>query len=424
MYNSDAEVVRKMNNQEFSGLVAGTAKAALLVVGVLGLAVGAVVSIRAQEVTGGTNSPGGQSVTAYLDYREVNYSVINWSLPVTLRSSAFKKEPVFSGSKVIRGTLQLGGSTSDAMGFAWDRAAGKLHLDLNRNLDLTDDPTGVFSCGKGFNDNFQFFTNVRLPFKTPAGSRPMLVDLSFYGYGPPSCTVAMRSFWQGKVTLQGEQWEVGLLANPLDQRASLENGSLLLRPWGDRNKPFSLYGGALDAIPFSPNLFVGNQAYQLRCTNEVQGDVVKVQMQFTEQQPKLGELKITGNCVQRATLEGGPFLVVLDKPAAVVKVPVGRYGQTKVCLKKGDVQAYLDGRTQAAAGHITVSEAAPAILTVGGPLTNSVSINRQGRKLALNYQLVGAGGAYQMVNQDRSHPPEFAVYQGDQKVASGKFEFG
>jgi hypothetical protein len=284
----------------------------------------------------------------------------------------------------------------------------------------------VFSCGRGFNDSFQFFTNVRLPFKTPAGSRPMLEDLSFYGYGAPSCTAAMRSLWQGKVTLQGEEWEVGLLANPLDQRASLESGSLLLRPWGDRNKPFSLYGGALDAIPFSRNLFVGNHAYQLRCTNEVQGDVVKVQMQFTEQQPKLGELKITGNYVQRATLEGGPYLVVLDKPAGVVKVPIGRYGQTKACLKKGDTQAYLDARTQAAAGQITItiSEATPAVLTVGGPLTNSVSINRQGRKLALNYQLVGAGGAYQMVNQDRSHPPEFAVYQGDKKVGSGKFEFG
>ena len=165
---------------------------------------------------------------------------------------------------------------------------------------------------------------------------------------------------------------------------------------------------------------MGNHAYQLQCTNEAQGDAARVQMQFTEQQPKLGELKITGNYVQRVTLEGGPYLVVLDKPEAMVKVPVGRYGPAKVCLKKGDTEAYLDGRTQAAAGRITVSEKAPAVLTAGGPLTNSVSISRQGRKLALNYQLVGAGGAYQMVNQDRSHPPEFTVYQGDKKVGVGQ----
>ena len=76
------------------------------------------------------------------------------------------------------------------------------------------------------------------------------------------------------------------------------------------------------------------------------------------------------------------------------------------------------------AGRITVNDTKPAVLTAGGPLTNSVSVIRQGRKLSLNYQLVGAGGAYQLVNQDRSHPPEFTVYQGDQKVASGKFEFG
>ena len=58
-------------------------------------------------------------------------------------------------------------------------------------------------------------------------------------------------------------------------------------------------------------------------------------MQFTEQQPKLGELKITGDYVQRVTLEGGPYLVVLDKPGATVKVPVGRYGPSQGVFEEG-----------------------------------------------------------------------------------------
>ena len=424
VYHVWAGLVRKMNNQELSGLAAGTAKAALLVVGVLGLAVGAVMSIHAQEVTGGTNSLGGQSVTASLDYRELNYSIVSWGLQVSPRSSAFKKEPVFSEGKVIRGMLPLGSSTSDEMGFAWDRTAGKFYLDLNRNLDLTDDPAGIFSRAGESSGGFQFYRDVHLPFKTPVGSRSMLVDLTFYDYGRLNCTAALRSLWQGKVTLQGEEWQLGLVWNPLDQRASLESGSLLLRPWDERNKPFSLYNGTLETVPFSRKLFVGGRAYQLRCTNDVPGDLARLQMQFTEEQPKLGELKITGSFIQRVTLEDGPYLVVLDQPGSTVKVPVGRYGTSKVWLRKGGAEAYLGIGMQGGAGRITISEKAPAVLTAGGPLTNSVAIARQGRKLSLNYQLVGAGGAYQMVNQDRSHPPEFTVYQGDKKVASGKFEFG
>jgi hypothetical protein len=308
------------------------------------------------------------------------------------------------------------------MAFAWDRAAGKLYLDLNRNLDMTDDPAGVFSTQGDSMDYYQTFTSIRLPIKAPAGNRQALVDLSFFDYGKLNCSAAMRSCWQGKVTLQGEEWQVGLLGNVFEPRSSLEGGNLLLRPWTERNKPFSLLSGSLEGFPFSQKLFIGNRAYQLQCTNEGQGDAAKVRVQFTEQRPSLGELKITGSYVQRVTLEGGLYMVVIDKPETVVRVPVGSYIPAKVCLKKGGAEAYLDLRT--AAGRTIISDTKPAVLTAGGPLTNSVSLSRQGRKLSLNYQLVGAGGAYQLVNQDRLHPPEFAVYQGDKKVASGKFEFG
>ncbi len=413
-----------MKDRAFRNFKAGTARAALAVGGLLALAFALAAGgpAGAQE-TGATNAQPGPVVTADLDYQEANYSHMTWGAQVVARSAAFKKEPAFSRGKVIRGTLQLGVPASEAVAFAWDRTAKKLYLDLNRNLDLTDDPGGVFSCAQVYGDNYQTFTNIHLPFSRTAGSRPMLVDINLYDYGQLNCTMAMRSFWQGKLRLQGEEWQVGLLGARFEQQVSVEGGNLLLRPWSARNQPFSVSDGSLAAFPFSRKLFVGNHAYELQCTNEVQGGAVKVRMQFTEQAPKLGELNITGQFVERVTLEGGPYLVVLDQPGATVKVPVGHY-KAKVFLKRGGAEAYLDGQTQAAARQIAVSEKRPAVLTAGGPLTNSVSVSRHGRNLALSYHLIGAGGAYQMVTQDRSQRPEFTIYQGDKKIGSGKFEFG
>ena len=64
-------------------------------------------------------------------------------------------------------------------------------------------------------------------------------------------------------------------------------------------------------------------------------------------------------------------------------------------------------------------------LAAGGPLNNTVTANRQGRDLRLDYKLLGAGGqAYSLVRHGPAVQPEFAVYKGDKKIASGKFEFG
>jgi hypothetical protein len=399
--------------------------AALLAFILVGLFFGSAPWLCAQEPAAEANSQPEPVVTAHLDYQDVSYSFINYGLTVTKRSEPFSKEAVLSRGTIIRGLLQLGGGTSNEMAFVWDRSGSKLYLDLNRNLDLIDDPAGVFSCRRGYGyDSYQTFTNVHLPFKTPAGGGEAVVDLSLYMRGEVSCTAAMHSFWQGKVTLQGEERQVGLIENPFETKPSWQPGNFLLRPWAEHNKPFGFSGGSVDALRFSPKLFVGNHAYQLRWTNEAHGDLVKMQVQFVEEQPKLGELKITGEFVRRVTLEGGPYLVVLDRPGVTARAPVGRYNSTRLCLEKGGTEAYLDAQTQAASGRLSISENAPAVLRAGGPLTNSVSVNRRGKQLSLNYRLVGVGGVYQVANQDRSHPPEFAIYQGEKKIASGRFQYG
>jgi hypothetical protein len=52
-------------------------------------------------------------------------------------------------------------------------------------------------------------------------------------------------------------------------------------------------------------------------------------------------------------------------------------------------------------------------------------LTRYGRKLNMNYRLVGAdGGAYRLAQQDRAKPPDFTAYHGGKKVLSGMFAFG
>jgi hypothetical protein len=144
-----------------------------------------------------------------------------------------------------------------------------------------------------------------------------------------------------------------------------------------------------------------------------------------EQSIALGDLKITGQFIRRLVLTGGPYLVILDQPSDVVTIPTGSYNQSDIQLEQNGAEAFCNSGQSQVARRLSVTDKTPAGLTAGGPLTNSVTASRHGRDLRLDYRLVGAGGeTYQLANQDRSKPPEFAIYKGDKKIASGKFEFG
>lgn len=379
-------------------------------------------TLRAADLVG---SPSSNSVTSSLAYQETDYSVVNWSVSLTPQTAPFTNEPAATG-KIVRGILNFGGDPAKSMAFVWQRDAGKLFLDLNRNRDFADDPAGVFSARGARRANYQTFTNVHLPLATAAGNCPALADLIFWDYGSrPGCNLALRSFWQGRVTLQGRDWQVGLIQNPSHSAGSLENGQLLLRPWEKRNQPFNAYDGSLATVPFSRKLFVDDHAYQLDLVANSENGAVRPALQFTEQPVALGELKITGKFIRRLVLPGGPYLVLLDQPAGVVKIPTGNYQQPNVRLEQNGVEAYCNSRPQPSGKQFSVDTKTPAVLDVGGPLINSVSASRHGEDLRLDYRLVGAGGeTYQLANENRSHPPQFAIFKGDKKIASGNFEFG
>lgn len=390
-----------------------------------------VVVLSALTLKGAEGVPAGSSptniTTATFEYQETGYTLRSWRIPFLPQSTPFAKEPVATGGKIIRGVLELDGTASNSIPFIWNRAAGQLFLDLNRNRDLTDDPEGIFLTREPAGAYYQDFTNVHLSFSTPSGNRRMLADLSFYDYGYRSsyCSAALRSFWQGQVTLHGQSWQVGCVENLLGRPPSVESRQLLMRPWEERDKPFDLNPDSVDAFSFSRKLFAGGHAYQLDWINETERGNSKLNLQFTEQQPALGELKITGGFIQRLMLQDGPYLVVLDHPQSVVQVPIGHYRGLRIRLKQGEAEAWWDSDARQPGISIAVDEKKPVLLAVGGPLTNSVSVTRRGKYLDLNYQLIGVGGgAYKLARQDSSHPPEVAIYKGGKKIASGKFQYG
>jgi hypothetical protein len=408
------------------------------------LAFAARAGLSAQEAT---PAHGGPEVvhTVYLEYQEADRGLVSWVFLVPLQNARFSKEPDFGRRRVCRGSLRLGSEPEDAVPFAWDPGQAKLYLDLNRNGDLTDDPNGVFSA-RSRSD--QTFTNLHIEFKTRIGTRRLLADLSLYQTGLRwgnrlMVTLACHSFWAAKVLLQGQEWQVGLVENlagqtprrngtievGLGRLGSAEDGYLLLRPWESRNQPFNLQDGSLDGFNFRRDLFIGHQAYQVDWAYDQHDGAPGFKLELRECFAALGELRLTGRFIQRLVLTGtpnppaaGPFTVVLDRPEPTVRIPVGSYSQCRIQLEAGGAQAC---RLEQASPVMPVGPSNAAVLTAGGPLTNTVRIVPDEGSLSLTYQLVGAEGAlYQLLHQDRRHPPSWVVYRKGEAIDTGWFRFG
>jgi hypothetical protein len=363
--------------------------------------------------------------TADLQYQETDEVLVSFSVGVKLLSNPFLKEPPppegdafrsLPRANVFRGSLLSESRPEQATAFIWDKAQGRLYLDLNRNGDLTDDPKGIFASPS--RDDNQTFTNVHLVLPTATGDRAVRLQLEFYSSrsSSPRVSAGLCYYWDTKLSLRGTDWQFGLVEGRLR-----ENAYLLLRPWAERQRPFHLTTGSPDFFGFTTDLFFGNQAYTLDCRYQPGGDSGKYRLTLKEQSPRLGELKVTGADLHRLILTTKPSLtVVLDQPQGTVRVPVGNYSLDEIWLRQGEVEVGSFG-----AGKVSVDARRPANLVAGGSLTNSVTVKSQDHSLRLKYKMLGADGRdYKFPRPDYKHPPEFAVFQGTNRLATGKFEFG
>ncbi len=388
------------------------------------------------------------SNTTFLEFAVAPRPLTIWALTLTSEPKAYQREPDTGGRKVCRASFSFGYG-GEATAVLWDYTKGRIYIDLNHNRDLTDDPQGILSCPVSrYNYYYQSFTNVPLRLKTSRGTYPVCVDLNLYApeSNRLSGNAGIRSFWEGKISLHDHEYQVGRIDRDPGQVGRDNEGALLLRPWEQRQQPWDLMNGNLDAFDYTQNLFFGGQAYRVDCLLVEQDQQAKFKISFREKETELGELKLTGQFIDRMVLAAtrqrqgslpstrkpsettSTFTVVLDRPVGTVKVPVGEYGQYRVFLRSGGVSAYNETgnyNNYQAAVRILADPAKAAVLAAGGPLTNSVTAAARGKDLSLNYRLLGGGGeTYQLATLDRRRPPRFVIYKNDKRIHSGQFEFG
>jgi hypothetical protein len=256
----------------------------------------------------------------------------------------------------------------------------------------------------------------------------VLFDLTLTAFGPLRARAELRSFYSGKAAIAGRDWQLGLVNDDPTSRAGFPTGaSLLLRPWEQRDQPFRVGLGTIDAFPFSAHLFFQSQAYRLVSAFDFHTSPTNGRLTLTPQSVDLGQLAVRGQFIRRLMLHDGPWTVVLDEPTGTMPVPVGTYAAYRIQLQQGDVAAYptVWPADRGIQENVVIESGGLTQLTAGGPLTNMVEVQRRSQHVVFNHRLVGADGhSYRLTNLDHSQPPRFTVYQGDQAVASGNFEFG
>ncbi len=326
----------------------------------------------------------------------------------------FKKEPAYSGARVLRGALPVGKTRADSLPYAVDWDQRTLFLDRNRNLDLTDD---LPLLAEQSNDYRLTFGRIALE-PADASAFRYLVSLTFSRFSA-NPTMEVQSGWSGTFVRGTQTWEV-VFADDLDG----EWGGHDLLALAPASAPFREDRGA-KSLPPMQRLFFDGRQHEVSLTPGPEGTWV---FSLQEVAAPMGQLILDGALIQRLVLLGGEDgkgrVVVLEQPGvAPLSVPAETYSVQRITL------ASTLGRFEAVRRQdLVVREGQSVSLAIGGPLMNAATVRRRGGSLAMNYTLKGRGGeeyeAPTAPPDSGNNLPRVAIFHGQRKIASGRFEYG
>jgi hypothetical protein len=139
-------------------------------------------------------------------------------------------------------------------------------------------------------------------------------------------------------------------------------------------------------------------------------------------EPAAYPLRIEGRAIQQLTLANeNEEVTALSQPGERVSLPAGKYYVREVELT-GGFRCYAFGA--GADDWVQVAADQTPVLKVGPPLTPQVHVQRAGRLLKLDYQLLDAADRNYVQRNSESDPPRFTVFKDGQPLGSGSFEYG
>ena len=208
----------------------------------------------------------------------------------------FKKEPEYKGKSISRHALQLGDAPSDFMGIACDSEANTLYIDLNRNLDLTDDGPGIKSKRDGGFMGFADYNDITIEMTHGDIVVPYTLDISIYGTFYFSAEV--KSGWQGEIEIAGKTCQIAIS----DDLNGTFDGNDAFRFDHDRNREARLAFGVEDEVPLPRWLQFEGQNYKLETAFRVEGDKTALAVTVIPIADNLMEISFEGDSVSRVML--------------------------------------------------------------------------------------------------------------------------
>ena len=383
--------------------------------------------------------------------KELGYLGTQYCQATTRPAKKLVAQPEYYSKRPMYGVFQFGTEKNAKLIMVLDESKGTrtgydtLYVDVNGNLDLTDD--AKLSAKPSENEENRHFAFPLVELKVKYGEKelPYHVKIETYNYGNVDFRVNTACYTKGDISLGGKKYAAAFL----DGTGNGLFNDLFVTPKGMGGNQLYAKGDGLvidlnndskfdrdngqgsEAFPLGKYLSWGKKCY------EITPDPTGRSYTLVKSKAKCGTVTLETQESSAILLSPDGALRVMGKSTVV---PEGSYRFYACSLEAKDGEGQLwraigNGQIKQPPVVVTAKKATP--LAVGAPLTAEVTVNKsESGVFGMSLAITGKGGEsytannFQKVGKDnenmqsRPNPKVKIVDKDGKEVATGDFEYG